>query len=891
MMKRMMIVSMLLISASMMLAACGAAPDEQPESGEKTVYVGPQLVDCVGVAPQQCMQVKEDPQADYTLFYDQIEGFEFEEGYEYELRIKEEVVENPPADASSRKWTLVEVVSKTAVETAETETVGEIQELQPSAEGEVITMYVGPELVECTGVGPQTCMQVKMNPDDNYTLFYNQIEGFTFEPGNEYELLVLVQAVENPPADGSSLKYTLVEEVSKAPAAAGAATAGDTASGESPDLEGPIWTLVSYVAPDGQPADVLPDTRITAEFKDGQVSGTAGCNRYFSSFETDGSSLTIGPAGSTMMYCEPLAIMLQETAYLATLSRAASYEISGGQLHIKDEDGTAVLIFAADAAPALTDATWNLISYNNGKEAMVSVISGSEITAKFGEEGTMSGSAGCNSYSAGYETDGDSIIIGPSISTQMFCAEPEGVMDQEAQYLAALQNAAVYQIDGPRLEIRDANGSGVAYYEAIEQSALTSVPWNLISHNNGQDAMVSTIIGTEITAVFDEAGILSGSAGCNGYSASYEADGDQIQIGPAASTRKMCAQPEGIMEQENQYLMALENAAVYVIEGRRLEIRDANGSGVAFYEMLDKTAETGEGSAVIDNTVPETPETLEASAESSVPPEIADALANASYPLNYTGSGTIQLENGEFRQPAATDSAAEIVTQLTESMAVSETAAGGTMVAAILVSQTGGTGTFYDLVALQEVDGELSDPASTYLGDRIVINSLTIVEGQIVVDMVVQGPEDPFCCPTQAVVQTYELVGSELVQVSSEITGTVESQPEAAPVITGFVWKWQELFTPAEQISIDSPEKYTIEFQDDGILNVTADCNVGSGSYEIDGQELSINITSTTLALCAEGSYGDLFFQSLDSAAIYFMDGENLMIDQFADGGTMRFFK
>ncbi len=211
--------------------------------------------------------------------------------------------------------------------------------------------------------------------------------------------------------------------------------------------------------------------------------------------------------------------------------------------------------------------------------------------------------------------------------------------------------------------------------------------------------------------------------------------------------------------------------------------------------------------------------------------------------------------------------------------------------AAILVSQTGGTGTFYDLAVLQEVDGVLGDAATTYLGDRIVINSLTIVEGQIVVDMVVQGPEDPFCCPTQRVIQTYVMQGGELVQVSSEVTGTVESQPEEAAVITGFVWKWQELFTPAEQISIDSPEKYTVEFQDDGILNVTADCNLGSGTYKLDGQQLSINITSTTLALCAEGSYGDLFFQSLDSAAVYFMDGENLMIDQFADGGTMRFFK
>ena len=404
--------------------------------------------------------------------------------------------------------------------------------------------------------------------------------------------------------------------------------------------------------------------------------------------------------------------------------------------------------------------------------------------------------------------------------------------------------------------------------------------------------MVSTIIGTEITAIFDEAGTLSGSAGCNGYSASYTADGEKITVGPAASTRKFCAEPEGIMDQESQYLMALENAAVYTIDGRSLEIRDANGAGVAYYELLDQTAETADGGVVIDNTIPETPQGVgESGAGTAVPAEITSALANASYPLDYTGTGSVQLEDGEFRQAAGADSAADIVTRLAGHTAVGETAAGGRLVATILVSQTGGTGTFYDLVAMQETAGELGEPAATYLGDRIVINSLTIVDGQIVVDMVVQGPEDPFCCPTQAVVQTYALQGAELVQISSEITGTVESQPQETAPITGIVWKWQELLSPVEQISIDSPEKYTVEFQDDGTLDVTADCNVGGGTYEVDGQSLSINITSTTLALCAEGSYGDLFFQSLEYAAVYFMDGENLMIDQFADGGTLRFFK
>ena len=62
--------------------------------------------------------------------------------------------------------------------------------------GEEVTLYVGPELVDCVGVGPMKCMLVKENPEDDYKYFYSQIEGFEFEPGYTYELRVLVTPVE-----------------------------------------------------------------------------------------------------------------------------------------------------------------------------------------------------------------------------------------------------------------------------------------------------------------------------------------------------------------------------------------------------------------------------------------------------------------------------------------------------------------------------------------------------------------------------------------------------------------------------------------------------------------------------------------------------------------------
>jgi heat shock protein HslJ len=82
---------------------------------EKTLYVGPNLVDCIGAAPQKCMLVRENPEDPWKYFYDQIEGFQYAEGYLYELKVTEETAANPPADSSSLKLKLVEIVSQTPV--------------------------------------------------------------------------------------------------------------------------------------------------------------------------------------------------------------------------------------------------------------------------------------------------------------------------------------------------------------------------------------------------------------------------------------------------------------------------------------------------------------------------------------------------------------------------------------------------------------------------------------------------------------------------------------------------------------------------------------------------------------------------------------------------------
>ena len=68
----------------------------------------------------------------------------------------------------------------------------------------------------------------------------------------------------------------------------------------------------------------------------------------------------------------------------------------------------------------------------------------------------MTGSAGCNNYFGPYQASGTNITIQPPAATSQACAEPEGVMEQEAQFLSALPTAATFRLDGDSLELRTA---------------------------------------------------------------------------------------------------------------------------------------------------------------------------------------------------------------------------------------------------------------------------------------------------------------------------------------------------------------------------------------------------------------------------------------------------
>jgi len=86
--------------------------------------------------------------------------------------------------------------------------------------------------------------------------------------------------------------------------------------------------------------------------------------------------------------------------------------------------------------------------------------------------------------------------------------------------------------------------------------------------------------------------------------------------------------------------------------------------------------------------------------------------------------------------------------------------------AAVILNTTGGgSGQFRELTLMINRDGKPLYLTGKELGDRVIINSVNIVSGEIILDMIVHGPNDGLCCPTVKKIIKYKLLNNELVSV------------------------------------------------------------------------------------------------------------------------------
>ena len=220
-------------------------------------------------------------------------------------------------------------------------------------------------------------------------------------------------------------------------------------------IEGQMWRLTSLP---GQDLAVLGAGQyLTARFEAGRVSGFSGCNRFMGSYTVDRDQLVLGQLAGTMMAC-PGAAMTIESAFQGSLAGTLRYVIVDDRLTLTPVSG-APLVFDLEPKPVLEGAKWEVTGFNNGRQAVVGTVPGTRLTLSF-KDGTLSGSSGCNTFRASYKAEENRIIVGPALATRKMCSG-KGVMEQERQFLAALETAVKWDISRGMLDMHRADGERV----------------------------------------------------------------------------------------------------------------------------------------------------------------------------------------------------------------------------------------------------------------------------------------------------------------------------------------------------------------------------------------------------------------------------------------------
>lgn len=122
---------------------------------------------------------------------------------------------------------------------------------------------------------------------------------------------------------------------------------------------------------------------------------------------------------------------------------------------------------------------------------------------------------------------------------------------------------------------------------SLEDTSLDGSSWTLSSYQDNTGDTVNILPRSTVTAHF-QANTVTGIASCNNYNASYQADGNKLSFGSVGTTRKVCNSPQGIMQQENAFLSAMDSTASYKLRSNTLEMIDGRGNTLLVFRKASE---------------------------------------------------------------------------------------------------------------------------------------------------------------------------------------------------------------------------------------------------------------------------------------------------------------
>lgn len=213
-------------------------------------------------------------------------------------------------------------------------------------------------------------------------------------------------------------------------------------------------------------------------------------------------------------------------------------------------------------------------------------------------------------------------------------------------------------------------------------------------------------------------------------------------------------------------------------------------------------------------------------------------------------------------------------------------------VAFILTQQSGGTGTFYYVVAaLNTANGYVGSDA-VLLGDRIAPQTTEMGKGNtIVVNYADRAQSEPMTTPPSIGKSKWLLLDTKTMQFG-EVAQNFEGEADPARMTLGMhTWTWvSAAYSNGKQVIPRDPKRFTITFKNNGTFAATTDCNGASGNYAVNGSKISFGQMVSTMMYCEGSQEGD-FTKMLGEVDSYLFTSKGELILNFAASGGSAVFR
>lgn len=273
------------------------------QAQETTLYIGPQLIKCNGNLDVMCMQVKEGNETTYNPFAYQIEGFTYEQGYDYELLVEKGVSGDSQNGRAGVKYTLNKVVSKKRPE---------------------VTLEIANRMTTYEDTKIFDCLLYREKGETEWHNLYGKIKGFKYKVGYEYELLVS-KKLNADNGSGRTYQYALIKTLSK--------KASMIISSAKKDLLDKRKFILSGYSNDGsfQETELYPKVTLRFNLDENSVTGNDGCNSFGGKVTINKSAMSFGSLMHTEMACVDVTI---DRIISTNLDRINRFEIEGNVLKL-----------------------------------------------------------------------------------------------------------------------------------------------------------------------------------------------------------------------------------------------------------------------------------------------------------------------------------------------------------------------------------------------------------------------------------------------------------------------------------------------------------------------------------------------------------------------------